>query len=275
MQSLHELASASVSHFRQHAFRSERPGVLRAFAANATTLPAIRKWFVSDHGPENAHVNRLDRVHLGQYGNLQVPIELSVFSDSTFKKLNQFHRAEVSLSHFLELMERERNDHGLQDSLSRVYLAQCPLTSLPESLREDVPVPDLVKHSGRGDVYDSSIWIGHAPTYTTHHKDPNPNLFVQMAGHKVIRLFEPSLGLSVFHEAQRRIGKSSSASIRGDDMMQGDEREALESLVWSTSENFEGEHFETMLSPGDALFIPKGWWHSVRSHGEGLIGSVS
>jgi len=29
------------------------------------------------------------------------------------------------------------------------------------------------------------------------------------------------------------------------------------------------------VSPGDALFIPKGWWHSIKSVGIGVTASVN
>jgi hypothetical protein len=34
--------------------------------------------------------------------------------------------------------------------------------------------------------------IGHPPTYTPLHRDPNPNIFVQLAGEKVVRLLAPT-----------------------------------------------------------------------------------
>ena len=33
--------------------------------------------------------------------------------------------------------------------------------------------------------------------------------------------------------------------------------------------------YEAVLKAGDGMFIPKGWWHSVRGVGEGIIGSAN
>lgn len=130
--------------------------------------------------------------------------------------------------------------------------------------------------AGKGDVYDSSIWLGNSPTYTPLHRDPNPNLFVQLAGKKVVRLFPPHVGRSIFAKVQEQIGGSASETMRGEEMMQGAEKKALEVEVWKSADGGEARNaaLEAEMGSGDGLFIPKGWWHSVKSFGEGMTGSV-
>jgi len=142
-------------------------------------------------------------------------------------------------------------------------------------MQNDLPTPDIVLHAGKGDVYASSIWLGQAPTYTPLHRDPNPNLFVQLAGVKQIRLFKPEIGRAIFAKVQERIGGRASATMRGEEMMQGMEREALEKEVWAGEGEFRAGAWEAEVESGDALFIPKGWWHSVKGVGEGMTGSVN
>ena len=72
---------------------------------------------------------------------------------------------------------------------------------------------------------------------------------------------------------QHRIGQHGSASFRGDEMMEGPERDALDEAVWG--DEVRGEGYEAMVSCGDALFIPKGWWHSIKSVGSDISGSVN
>lgn len=144
-------------------------------------------------------------------------------------------------------------------------------------MREDVPIPDTVLNAGKGDVYDTSIWLGAAPTFTPLHRDPNPNLFVQLAGTKMVRMFKPDVGHAIFAHVQQTIGRQSNALMRGMEMMEGKEKEALENMVWTDSHNapFHKDGFECQVDPGDGLFIPKGWWHSIRGIGQGMTGSVS
>ena len=58
-------------------------------------------------------------------------------------------------------------------------------------------------------------------------------------------------------------------------MMQGEERRVLEKTVWGDEEVEGPDGWEAELESGDALFIPKGWWHSVKGVGEGINGSVN
>lgn len=50
-------------------------------------------------------------------------------------------------------------------------------------------------------------------------------------------------------------------------MMDGPEAELLHRAVWlDASRSLDTQ--QVLLAPGDALFIPKGWWHSVQSQGD-------
>jgi hypothetical protein len=154
-----------------------------------------------------------------------------------------------------------------------LYIAQAQITALPKQLQDDLPTPRIVTGAGKGDVYDANIWMGIPPTYTPLHKDPNPNLFVQLASSKRVRLFRPNTGAAMFREIQHRIGQNSSSSFRGDEMMEGPERDALHESVWGSTVT--KEWFEVTVHPGDALFIPKGWWHSIKSIGTDVTASVN
>ncbi|KAG8169383.1 hypothetical protein KVR01_000128 [Diaporthe batatas] len=159
--------------------------------------------------------------------------------------------------------------------LRQLYIAQCSLADLPRELSEDLPTPRLVREAGNGDIYASSVWLGLEPTYTPLHRDPNPNLFVQLRSSKTVRLLPPHEGRAVFREVQTALGRTSGSSrIRGEEMMQGRERELLHQAVWTAPA---APLREAELGPGDALFIPKGWWHSVRSRSDDgqLNGSVN
>jgi len=142
-------------------------------------------------------------------------------------------------------------------------------------MRDDLPTPEVVLKAGKGDVYDSSIWLGLAPTYTPLHRDPNPNLFVQSAGKKLVRLCRPETGRAIFAKVQEKIGGSASATMRGEEMMQGAEKRALEAEVWHDDTASRSAVWEAELESGDAIFIPKGWWHSIKGVGDGMTGSVN
>lgn len=143
---------------------------------------------------------------------------------------------------------------------------------------EDLPTPGIVAKAGTCDIYDTNLWLGIAPTYTPLHRDPNPNLFVQLAGHKIVRMLSPEAGDRVFARVQGQLGKSAFASFRGEEMMKGEERKLLEAEVWDEESRLgedRDQGLEAHVCDGDGVFIPKGWWHSIKGVGGNVLGSVN
>lgn len=274
---LEPLQDGNIDYFREKCFVPGRPTILpRQFFRD---IPAVERWFRPGTTQNDTPRLRLNIEYLEQHGpNAFVPLELTQpsTSESTNSELSfrQFH---APLSLFLQWMQTAETN---PQQSTRLYLAQCQLSDLPQILRDDFPVPNIVTRAGRGDVYDANVWIGHPPTYTPLHRDPNPNLFVQMAGGKVVRLVSPDDGLGLFATVRRQLGRSGNreaAAIRGEEMMQGPERALLEKVVWgdADTQDSDKEWYEVCLGPGDGLFIPKGWWHSIKGVGEGVTASVS
>ncbi|KAJ5320453.1 hypothetical protein N7508_000736 [Penicillium antarcticum] len=267
---LETLENATLETFQQKCFHPERPAILPR--AEFQELPALKHWFrSSQHEPdtkENVHIASLNVGYLQKHGaDAFVPLELTESldsnpqSDAPGAQTTSFRQFHAPLTLFLDWMRMAEST----PQLTRLYLAQCQLLDLPPILRADFPTPDLVSRAGKGDVYDTNVWIGHPPTYTPLHRDPNPNLFVQLAGQKVVRLLAPADGQVVFGGCE--------------EMMQGRERVLLDETVWgspvSAGGDWNGVGFEARLGVGDGLFIPKGWWHSIKGVGEGVTASVN
>lgn len=200
-------------------------------------------------------------------GILQPPLESETVEgeDSGSGSFNQFYAPLKLLKKALEFnqIQIERGSEVLM-----LYIAQSALTDLPPELQPDLPAPQIVREAGKGDIYNSSIWLGTEPTYTPLHRDPNPNLFYQLCNSKVVRLLPPDVGQRVFFEAkvQTKQQAVTQGTIRSTEMMEGAEREILHGAIWA-NEKLENRLHEAEMDEGDALFIPKGWWHSVKSVG--------
>lgn len=282
--SIHHINDLTVEKFREEAFRPAVPCVFRK--GHFASLPAASKWFHRQRKSENASPC-LNTSYLSPYGAVAIPLEFTTYragssTESSAPQVVSFDRFEAPLAKFLEQAHSHSAGAPEKQYLAewaQMYLAQCPLASLPPAMQADLPTPEIVLRAGKGDVYDSSIWIGAAPTYTPLHRDPNPNLFVQLVGRKIFRLCEPAVGRAIFDEVQREIGRNDfSATMRGEEMMQGDERTLLERIIWRDEEapaSITTAVAEAVLDDGDGLFIPKGWWHSVKGVGSGIIGSAN
>jgi Cupin-like domain len=269
------LANAHIETFRKRCFQPERPGFL---PASFRQLPACERWFTKNRTSLGSPPRALNYEYLKQYAETRVPLELTQ-RDPQPDARDDFQRFIAPLNLFLEWTRS-----AAQTSAQCLYLAQCQLVDLPAPLREDLPTPTLVLHAGKGDIYNTNIWVGLPPTYTPLHRDPNPNLFVQLAGKKQIRLLAPSVGLGIFSRTRMALEQNAgrqAAVFRGDEMMRGPERALLEQAIWgpdpphAVDHSREAEEFEAVLEAGDGIFIPKGWWHSVKGVGEGVTASVS
>ena len=116
---------------------------------------------------------------------------------------------------------------------------------------------------------------GEVTHLTPLHRDPNPNLFVQLAGVKKVRLMDPDEGHELFRRVKARLATmtNGNSTVRGEEMMIGAERDLLEDEVWERCGSSKYGR-EAMVHHGDGLFIPQGWWHSVRGVGDGVTASV-
>ena len=261
------LRDGSTSEFQQRCLLPGQPALLPREIS--TSLPAMTKWFHDPEGPADGL--RLNQDYLHQYGHLRLPFELTARTkNGEGDDEASFQRLQGIFSPFIQWA----NDASGQEGSDRLYLAQASLSGFPLELQRDFPPPELL-WSGKGDIYDTNLWIGVAPTYTPLHRDPNPNLFVQLAGKKMIRLYEPTEGLRLYCRVQERLGRTPSPKIQGDEMMSGRARMAMEGAVWGEAVAGEAVKFEASLHRGDNLFIPKGWWHSLKGVGPGIIASVS
>lgn len=292
--------------FRQTAFIPTKPVLMRAMNNGSSTnskreisINVAAKWFVPISSTRFASVaspsapnTLVPSRYLHNFADTILPYELTIDSDNIRKQLEWFMQPRKNHIEFSEQLCRSLEPYDADKSFYHFhapfslflfatrptcflpfYIAQAQITNLPSKLQKDLPTPKVVRESGKGDIYDANIWMGTSTSYTPLHKDPNPNLFVQLVNKKKVRLFPPSVGGGIYQKVQQSIGGSGTASMRGEEMMEGPERSLLEERVWGEGVTDEG--FEAEVGPEDALFIPKGWWHSIKSSESGINVSVN
>lgn len=136
----------------------------------------------------------------------------------------------------------------------QLYLAQCPLVGLLAPLLQDVPTPAALEDATLSSV---NLWVAAGATLSSAHFDPHHNLLCVITGSKRVRLWPPSC--SRHFAPHSPLGESPNhSSIR--------DIESSAALPSATAQaRNEGRYFAAALQPGDALFIPAGWWHLVAS----------
>lgn len=129
------------------------------------------------------------------------------------------------------------------------YLKQFDLMSFIPELRHDL---DLRLWNWR--TWTSiAAWLGPKGSVTGVHSDDENNISVQIVGKKRFLLFPPE---------QRHLLYVNSKYDPGTECadVQADDPDMAEHPLFA-----QATPFEAVLGAGDALFIPRGWWHHVRS----------
>lgn len=140
---------------------------------------------------------------------------------------------------FLDHMtDRDRDD--------LVYLAQHQLLEQIPELKQDIIIPDYCHATG--DVVSINAWIGPAGTVTPIHSDPHHNVLCQVVGYKYLRLYAPEYASDLQLDTEGLTHNTSTIDLENED----------NSLTRIPC-------VECTLAPGDALFIPRGFFHYVKS----------
>ncbi|MGX9791808.1 cupin-like domain-containing protein [Mycobacterium sp. MMS18-G62] len=149
------------------------------------------------------------------------------------------HGAQIPFSELIDRIERGE----------RCYLAQASLERF-DGLEDELDLSALIAVPR----YGVNLWVG-GQTRSGLHFDSADNVLVQIYGRKRAVLVAPK------HVRALRVLRDvpSKSSLSPDEIESEDDGPL--SLV---------ERWRTTLDPGDALYIPRGWWHYLASPGASI-----
>jgi len=187
------------------------------------------------------------------YGHRLIPIELgSILSKDGMKE--QLVNISSFVSEYL-VPSCAKGIWTIDDAILNLscYMAQHALLDQIPCLVEDVePVPHLC-----GTTTDPiiNVWMGTGGTRTPLHFDSYDNMLVQVVGAKYVRIYGKEETTKLY------VSKDSTHASQGNMSAVDCEREDWEKHPLSKDAKYK----EVVLMPGDAIFIPAGAWHYVRS----------
>ncbi|XP_061455433.1 bifunctional peptidase and arginyl-hydroxylase JMJD5 [Rhineura floridana] len=219
------LRCPSLEHFQAHYLIPQKPVILEQIVDH---WPCLRKWSVG-------YVRQVA-------GSRTVPVEVgSRYTDEEWSQ--SLMTVEDFISRYIE--NKLQNQTG--------YLAQHQLFDQIPELKADIGIPDYCC-LGEGAEEDIAInaWFGPAGTVSPLHQDPQQNLLVQVMGQKYIRLYSPKESENLYPHESHILHNTSQVDVEAPDLVK--------------FPKFKAASFQDcVLSPGQVLFIPVGYWHYVRS----------
>lgn len=240
-KSVPEWHNVDAQTFRERIFPGNRPAVLRG---------AVAAWPAVAAGQSSPQAMAEYLLGLEQGG----PVPLLTAPASIKGRL--FFREDLRGLNF------ERRRAPLAAGV-RALLAHLDHPAPPAIYVESAPVPDCLPtftKFQRLELLDASIvpriWIGNAITVQTHY-DLNSNIACVLAGRRRFTLFPPGQLANLYPSSwDVTLAGVPVSMVRHEDpdyLRYPRFRQALEHAL------------SVELGPGDALFIPYGWWHRVES----------
>jgi len=155
-------------------------------------------------------------------------------------------------------------------------------------------------HLSEGDVHGSdddgttsniqtNIWFGPAWTISPLHHDPYHNILCQVVGKKYLRLYSPEYSHRLYPRSEEEEAPGNPLLDGG--KVTGTEKRVVDRIDMSNTSQIdvaamelspaedwdevypgisEVPYVECILEAGEALYIPVGWWHYVRSCSVGI-----
>lgn len=149
----------------------------------------------------------------------------------------------------IQLNEYFENYVFTTDPNNIAYIAQHNWLHQIPSLSQDFEVPDLcdIFLSPNQDRPFVHMWFGMKNTFSPLHFDKYNNIFTQVTGYKYIILVDPKFSMLI-----PKGPDNNSCSIQHENL-----------LHFFDMHNISFQ--ELIIKPGDSLYIPKTWWHQVKS----------
>jgi LPS sulfotransferase NodH len=222
--------AVSVEEFRDRYYAANRPVLLQGIATGWKACRAPTTWT-----PE--YLKRTA-------GNLEVEVMTGRAADPRYAVYEHRHRTRIRFAAFVDQVHTGKATNDYYMTANNRFFKQ-PGTAV---LLKDLGPSEINYLTPRVDGESCFLWFGPAGTVTPLHHDTLNILLVQVSGRKRFKLIAPEYWRDVYNEVRN--------------FSEVD----CESPDFAKYPRFaDAPMAEVVLEPGDALFIPVGWWHHARA----------
>jgi hypothetical protein len=179
-------------------------------------------------------------------GDQMVEVQAERGGDPDFERYKDRHRQTLSFATFID---RITSDGPGNDLYITAYNSAANRKALAPLSADLGTLPKVLRQHGPGE--GGMAWIGPANTFTPLHHDLTNNLLVQIVGRKRILMASPLATPHIYNDLHV-FSEIKDVLDPGIDLV----RYANLPKV---------RFYDFTLNPGDALFIPIGWWHQVTA----------
>lgn len=147
------------------------------------------------------------------------------------------------------------------------YLAQQDLFEKSATLAKQCPILPHTTAGIRGnrEQWRRNVWIGGEGSFTPIHCDPYENVFVQVVGSKRAFLFPPRVAPHL-HLFPSKTSQANTSMIPTEELLMAGSEDALRDAFPEFEKALSDEGTCCVsLNAGDALYIPRGWFHCLRA----------
>jgi hypothetical protein len=227
-QQIQRIPKPAFKDFIQHYYSRNLPVIL---TDSVQHWPAIHKW-----SPQYFKQT---------VGMQEIEVQFNREQDPLFERNSIQHKTKMPMNDFVDLIEQSQHSNNFYMTANNAKTSQSSLATLFQD------IDHFHGYTDHSQVYDRSfIWFGPKGTFTPLHHDLTNNFLVQVYGRKKVTLI-PALQTPHLYNDVAVFSKIA-------DPHQANLIELFPDFAHSSK-------IECILNPGEALFIPLGWWHCVES----------
>ena len=171
---------------------------------------------------------------------------------------NKGEKLSISFDQYVEYIRLWKSMYKEGEVTPEEHLLYLAQNDLPAGLLADVPIPKVCSDPsfGAGKLYNTMLWMGPAATLSPLHYDPMDNFLMQIVGRKQVVLLSKETDSSTLYTGENHGQQynTSAVDVNSPDLDKFPLFKDTQKKVSSGS-----------LFPGDMLYIPAKWWHSVKS----------